>query len=262
LLRIPHLETDITQACNLSCVGCNHLVPLWRQHGPWQTNRIQLETDLRRLAPVVHADRWGALGGEPTLHRDLSALLQIAQDSGIADAIEVWTNGAFLKRMGPEFWRHTDILVLSIYPGQHTANSLDWIRSKCDDTGTRLEVKDEVGRPNFRTLLEPTPTDPEATAAKFKQCFFRRFSRVANFGHFFTCCCAPHMPLLLRGEKFGTDGIPITEGITEADVRAYLERSEPLGSCASCAGRETAVPLAWHQERDPLRWIAASKGIQ
>jgi hypothetical protein len=261
MIRIPHLETDITQACNLSCVGCNHLVPLWREHGPWQTNRIQLQKDLERLSKVVHADRWGALGGEPTLHRDLPALLQIAQNSGIADDIEVWTNGAFLKRMGPEFWHSFDILVLSIYPGQHTASSLDWIRSACDRYGIRLEVKDETTRPNFRTLLEPTPTDPEATAKKFQQCFFRRFSRVANFGYFFTCCCAPHMPLLLRQEPFGTDGIPITEDLSEADVRAYLERTDPLGSCAECAGRETAVPLTWHQERQPMQWITASRGL-
>ncbi len=262
MLRIQHLESDITQVCQLSCVGCNHLVPLWRKHGPWQTNGKQLETDLGRLSRVLHAERWGALGGEPTLHRDLVNLLEIARASGVADHTEVWTNGLLLHRMPDAFWSAFDILVLSVYEGQHTEESLNWIEDQCEESGVRLEVKDERTRHNFRTLLEPVATDRDETKRKYDGCFFRGFSRVANFGHFFTCCCAPHMPLLLRGEPYGTDGIPIEEGITEAAITAYLTRTEPLGSCATCAGRKTAKPLVWSQERDPEKWLQASAGLQ
>ena len=90
--------------------------------------------------------------------------------------------------------------------------------------------------------------------------FFRVFSRVANAGYFFTCCCAPHAPVLLRGEPFGTDGIEIATA-TEDSIRGYLERVEPLGSCAQCALAEPSRrPVAWREERDPQRWLEASRG--
>lgn len=261
MIIIPHLETDITQACQLSCVACNHHVPVWRKTkgGPWAAEPEQVRKDLFHLASFLHADRWGALGGEPLLHSKLIDILKIARDSGIADKTEVWTNGLLLPRQSDEFWRSFDVLVLSIYPGKHTDESLDWIIQKCHDTGRELVIKDERRTPNFRTLLEPEPTGEYQTQLKFNGCFFRHFSRVANYGYFFTCCCAPHMPMLLHGAPFGTDGVKI-EGLTEEGLLAYLSRSEPLSVCKSCAGRDTAVDIVWREEKDPDAWVKASAG--
>lgn len=259
MIQIPHLETDITTACQLSCVACNHHVPLWRKYGPVAADPRQVELDLNRLAQFVRAERWGALGGEPTLHRNLVEILQIARDSGVAYKTEVWTNGLMLTRMSPAFWRSFDVLVVSIYPGKHTDESIDWIRSKCADEGVEFSPRDERQNPNFRTLLEPVPTTPEETRRKFAGCFFRHFSRVANNGYFYTCCCAPHMPGLIQGRSFEEDGIRI-EGLTERSLTAYLKREEPLGACSLCAGRDTAVPIQWREEKDPAAWLAASAG--
>ena len=261
MLFVRHLESEISTACNLSCNGCNHGIVPWRQHGPWQTDRKQLKADLSIIATMLHAEKWGALGGEPTLHKDLPALLQIARNSGVSDKTEVWTNGAFLTRMTDEFWDSFDILVLSIYPGKHTEASLEWIRTRCERARVELVLKDEVHRPNFRNILEPEPTNAAATKAKFQQCFFRKFSRNASWGFFFTCCCGPHWPMLLQGKPYGTDGIPIDEHLTEASLTAYLERTEPLGACTICAGRETATPIPWAEERNPVKWIRASQGL-
>lgn len=262
MIHIPHLETDVTTACQLSCVACNHHVPLWRtfKGGPRAAVPGQVHKDLSHLATFLHADRWGALGGEPTLHAKLTDILKIVRNTGICDEIEVWTNGLTLQRMKPDFWRAFDILVLSVYPGKHNQTSLDWIQQKCYDERIELVVKDEGAHPNFMTLLEPKPTDAAATKAKFAGCFFRHFSRVANDGFFFTCCCAPHMPMLVQGREFGNDGISI-EGLTEAALNAYLTKTEPLGACTVCAGRDTAVPIKWHEAKDPSDWLRASAGL-
>jgi hypothetical protein len=259
MIRIPHLETDVTQACQLSCVACNHHVPLWRARkgGPWHADPWQVEQDLGHLATFLHAERWGALGGEPLMAAQLVDILQVARASGIADKIEVWTNGLLLKRQPSEFWKAFDVLVLSIYPDKHDTSSLEWIARKCEEEGVELSVRDERHNPNFRTLFEPTPTLPHVTRRKFETCFFRHFSRVANRGYFFTCCCAPHMPMLVQGRTFGDDGLLI-EGSTEDTVRAYLERQEPLGACTDCAGRDTAQPLVWHEQKDPAAWLKES----
>jgi hypothetical protein len=260
MLTIRHLETDITQTCQLSCVACNHHVPLYRQKGPTHARPAQVEQDLNHLAGFLRAERWGAVGGEPLLAPALLDILRIAKASGVAVKTEVWTNGLRLPQMPPAFWQAFDVLILSVYEGKHDDASLAWIADACADHGVELTVKDERLRPNFRTLLEPAPTDAETTRQKFAQCFFRRFSRVANDGYFFTCCCSPHMPVLLQGKPFGTDGVAI-EGLTETGLREFLNRTEPLGSCTLCAGRETATPVRWHEQRDPDRWVAESAGV-
>lgn len=247
----------------MSCTACNHEVPLWRKlkGGPWTTTPQQVESDLSHLSKVLHADIWGALGGEPLISKHLLDILRVARSSKISDSIEVWTNGILLSRMTKQFWNRDlfDVLVLSIYPGKHDDASLKWIADKCTDSGIELSIRDERLNPNFRTLLEPAPTDYETTKQKFAGCFFRHFSRAVNHGYFYTCCCWG-IPMLLQGQPHGTDGIKV-EGITGEALRAFLGRSEPLGACTICAGRNTAKPVQWREERDPVKWLEASKGL-
>ncbi len=261
MITIPHLETEICQSCQLSCVGCNHSVPLWRQikGGPWAADTKQVERDLYHLTAFLHAERWGALGGEPLLHSKLVDILLIARDVGIANITEVWTNGLLLRRQKPEFWRAFDCLVLSIYPGKLSDNDIDWIKKKCEDENIEYSPRDERLNPNFMTMLEPVATDYVATKSKYAGCFFRHFSRCASYGFFFTCCCGPHLPMLVQGKPYGSDGIQI-EGLTEQMLRTYLEAEEPLGACSICAGRDTAQPLVWREEKDAKKWMLASAG--
>ena len=257
MIHIPHLETDVTLACQLSCVACNHHVALHRAVKTKQTTPEQISKDLNGLSKIMHAGMWAAIGGEPLLHRQLVDILQIARESKIADRLEVWTNGLFIQKQSQEFWQSFDILVLSIYPGMISEEDILWIRSKCSDEGKDLVIE---RRPHFRALLELEPSGQERTIQKFKNCFFRSYSRVANEGYFFTCCCAPHMPVLIQGSSFGTDGVEI-EGLTEDALLSYLQRSEPLSICSICAGGDhTAASIPWKEERDPVRWLVASRG--
>lgn len=69
------------------------------------------------------------------------------------------------------------------------------------------------------------------------------------------------MPLLIQGhEDEGHDGIRV-EGLTEEELKAYLRRKEPLDSCYTCAGRDTAKPITWREEKDPSAWMKASAGL-
>lgn len=260
MIKIHHLEVDITQRCTRSCLACNHLVVPWRSFkgGPWDTTPQQVESDLYHLSKVLHSDILGALGGEPTLHPKLVDILHVMRDSQISDTLEVWTHGEIIQRMKPDFWRAFDVLVLSIYEG-HEQSNLDWIEKKCEDEGVQLVKKDERLHPNFMTLLEPIPTDYQATKAKFAGCFFRHFSRAVNHGFFYTCCCWG-IPAVIQNKPHGTDGIDVIN-ITEDHLRAYLDQVEPLGACYVCAGRDTAQPLVWREERNPILWMKASAGL-
>lgn len=260
MIRLPHLETDVTQECQLSCVACNHFVPLWREYGAWSSTPTTVEHDLSILSGFVRTDAWGALGGEPLLNPRLVDILRVVKATRIADKIQVWTNGILLFRMGEEFWRAVDEVVLSRYP--HTLDDVKFNRivAECKEHGVELTVKDERVAPNFRSLLEPLATDPAETERKFRGCFFRGFSRVLNHGWFFTCCVAPHLPFLMQSRSYGSDGIRIDRELTEPRLREYLERRVPLGACEMCAGRDTAVPIRWQQARDPYHWVLRSQG--
>ena len=220
----------------------------------------QVHRDLTALASILRADAWGALGGEPTLHPQLELVLEAAEESDVADRIELWTNGISIGRMTSRAWSTLDEVVLSRYESKLTDAQVAWIADVCAERQIKLRIMDERTQPNFRTLLEKEPTDESATRSKFAGCFFRHFSRVANDGYFYTCCCAPHMPVLVQGRPAGSDGVAI-EGLTEAGLLRYLERAEPLGACSVCAGRDTAVQIAWREEKEPLRWLAASAGL-
>jgi GTP 3',8-cyclase len=264
VITIPHLETDITQACQMSCVACNHSVPLWRTRkgGPWSADPVIVQRDLTHLAKFMHTPVWGALGGEPTLHPKLVDILKIARDSGIADQLEVWTNGLTLSKMSKEFWKSFDILVISIYPDKMSEAYLSSMRQVCVDNGVVWSPRDERLNPNFKTMLESVPTSPVATKQKYDGCFFRHFSRSASYGFFFTCCCGPHIPMLIQDQPFGTDGIRIEDIPNEEVLHAYLTKTDPLGACTVCAGRDTAVSIPWSEEKNPLMWVRKSQGVE
>lgn len=261
MILVPHLETDVTQACQLSCVGCNHAVPLWRRHGPWTATAEQVMEDLMQLSEFMHAKSWGALGGEPLLNKNLVKILHAARWSEIADAYEVWTNGLLLPVQPEAFWDVVDTVVISRYPGKLSDNVITLCHELADKYGKTLIVRDEINEPNFMTWLEPTPTNKTATALKYTQCDFRRGNNyAASYGYFFMCCCGPHIPMLVQGRDFGDDGLLI-KNCTEETLRAYIERSEPLIACQSCAGRcTTAHRIPWREERDVAQWIDKSAG--
>lgn len=263
MVRLPHLETNVTSACQNRCNSCNHFVPL--QLGkPFMLDPAVMERDLRHLSRICRVEKYGMLGGEPTLHPDLTQLISIAADSGIAREIEVWTNGQRLaeqlKKRWDFFWfGKWDALVVTAYPGKLADDDIDRLQSACRTAGKRFELKDERNHPNFTQLLKKAPERAQET---FDHCWFKTFSRVIDNGFFYMCCCGPYIPKLLLGRPEGVDGLRIDETTTEEDLLAFLNRREALESCGTCAGRNTrdAVPVVWGETRDPQTWIDVSSG--
>lgn len=261
MITLPNLDCDVTSVCNLACRECDRMVMPYRHSGASipSTTPAQVEHDLYHFGKIAHTERWAALGGEPTLHKSLVDILRVVRNSGTADNIAVWSNGMRLRLMKADFWRAFDTLVVSAYPGKLTDADIVWIEAKCADEGVELTLKDERNAPNWSRILEPAQTDHATTLDKWNRCWFRTYSRTLNYGYLFTCCVSPHMPQLLQGREFGADGIAI-EGLTEEGMAAFLDRSEPLGSCRSCAGIGNGLSnrVDWAEERDPRAWLGAS----
>lgn len=273
MIHLPHLETNVTIACTRRCTHCNHFVPA--QVDRFKSSMVEpgaFQDDLLRFARIAHADAFALIGGEPTLHPNIDNLIAIATCSGIADVIEVWTNGERLRQMSVNFWERMPpvkkgdppfTLVVSAYPGVLTDEDLQWITEKCARTGHPLHIKDERHYPNFTRLLvpnEPAYTCDEATQRRYQQCWFKGYSRVLDAGHFYRCCTSPFIPQLLQGRAVGADGLCITDQTTSADVARFLAQPGFMESCRRCAGRNTdeAVPVAWGEEKDPAAWTQKS----
>ena len=265
MIRLPHLETNVTAACQNRCIACNHFVPL--QVAQFKASMIkpeQMEQDLRIFSRFVHVEAYGMLGGEPTLHPQLPRLIDIAIQSRIADIVEVWTNGQSLPLQSERFWRilHKQRLVVTLYPGKHDAASIRWIENKALAFEVQLRFNDERTHPNFTQLLEKNDTDPIATQQKYNACWFKTFSRVLDNGHFYRCCTSPYIPKLLQGRPEGSDGLCVNESLTERDIIQFLDQPRAMQSCTICAGRNTpsAFPIPWSEIKDPAAWLKASSG--
>jgi len=260
VIHLRHLETDIIASCQLSCVNCNAFVPLQRAiAGDLLAQPAALAHDLERLGRVAHAERYALIGGEPTLHPDLKEMLAVARASGIADSIEVWSNGLRVASMPPWFWKGLDRLVVSAYPGKITDEKLAAIGAKCTEAGVVFELKDERKRPRWVRLLEAAPTDDATTQRKYDRCKNRRYSSVVDRGHFFRCCTSPFIPRLLQGRPDGSDGIAL-EGLTEQGLAAFLGRREAMEACRLCTAFDKGRPSPWREEREPVAWLRESSG--
>ena len=253
---LPHLDTDVVRVCNCACRGCNHLSPMVTVKEAPHVRPDALGHDLKRLAEVAHTKAWAALGGEPTIHPDLVELLHIARDTGIADEIEVWTNGTLLKRMKPAFWDALDRLVLSAYPGKMDDEAVAWVEQMCVDTDTDFVIKDARHNSYFTSLMLKRPVDEAGARARHAQCWYRTYTRNVNNGYFYKCCTSPWLSTLMLGLPAGHDGLSL-DGITEEALRDFLDTSEPLASCSICLGHN-GPHRDWVEVRGREAWVEAS----
>ena len=87
-----NLEIHAAHACNLACESCSH----YSNHGhkgivSLDEAREWLAPWAPRLAPQV----FSILGGEPTIHPDLTSLCELARGMFPKATLRVVTNGAF-----------------------------------------------------------------------------------------------------------------------------------------------------------------------
>jgi hypothetical protein len=95
MLAIRNLELHVTHACNLACESCSHYSNQGHK-GSLALGEAERWMSLwsARLAPEF----FHLLGGEPTIHPDLSAFLPLVRRAWPRARIRIVTNGFFLDR--------------------------------------------------------------------------------------------------------------------------------------------------------------------
>jgi organic radical activating enzyme len=92
---LPFLETMITQACNLSCLGCTNYSDLsWKGYVPWQ----QGHKDISSWLGIIDIPDFGIMGGEPLINPEFREWLRGCRALMPSSQLRFTTNGILLHR--------------------------------------------------------------------------------------------------------------------------------------------------------------------
>lgn len=100
IFRIPQIQFLLTTRCSLRCKNCNAYMPSFgapRGHAHHDISPEDFRRDMERLATAVNGiRRFILIGGEPLLHPQLAAIVEIAVKSPLVSVVEIITNGTLV----------------------------------------------------------------------------------------------------------------------------------------------------------------------
>lgn len=234
------IEYNIVDHCNFSCDDCSHLSP-WLS--PKASALDVFKRDLATLEKVYHVRRFRFVGGEPFLHPDLLSFIRAVRESGIADTIQICSNGSLIKRVDERVFAEIDLLSISWYPDERMdEDKIAYAREMCAKHKTHLKVE-RIER--FRTMrLDEPVRDRETLQDLYDTCQIAHSWYCQTFyeGVFYLCS----RPIFTNAylEKKGlnapdlrkADGVPLDAPDLREKLLAYLTSDTPIASCAWCLG--------------------------
>jgi organic radical activating enzyme len=245
---------NIVEHCNLRCRSCQHLSPVLPKYA---VDPDTLRRDLGTLAASYHVKVLKLLGGEPLLHPSIVDVIMATRASGVADVIEVWTNGLLLPRVDRRFWDVVNSVRISLYPGASLKqHQLD----KCVDLARQNNVPLRYKRYKAfqEAYSEPGTDDPSLVNKIYLTCNSAHRWRCHTVAHgwFYKCAQSYTIPtgMALGLAASQRDGLQIEDSPAFRDrLLAYLTSPEPLSACRNCLG--SAGKYVEHQQvrRDDFR---------
>ncbi|MDR1207712.1 MAG: radical SAM protein [Rickettsiales bacterium] len=133
LLRQPvpvvrKLSVHLVDHCNLGCANCSHFCPLAAAgKNAFILAPADFERDLARFAELVgpRVQVMELYGGEPLLHPDVPAILEIARRHFPDSVIKFITNGILLPAQPESFWIAMRKNAICLEPTKYPV-SVDW----------------------------------------------------------------------------------------------------------------------------------------
>jgi hypothetical protein len=252
-LQLPHVDVMVGDACQLRCIACTNLVGAL----PQTLERIEdIIRDVELAAEVMHAGCVCLLGGEPTSHPKLVEIMRETARSGLADRVQVLTNGMRLHRMRQEFWDELQWLKISIYPGRTPPENIAFAKAKQRDHGFQLDFYDVAADP-FRAVMTAEPRTPDSAQRVYDGCWYRTFTRKIERGYFYRCCTSPSISQTILGLGPDADGIAL-DGLTPSSLQQFLDRPQPANACTRCHGHLGPRLEQWSEVRGRKAWLRAS----
>jgi len=184
-------------------------------------------------------------GGEPLLHPNVTELLELICQSGMAKCYGVLTNGKLLKHVEHGFWhmlgKYQCELRISCYPDLDP-EIVPFATEKSHAHGFSIRPQ-QIGA--FKPLFRKNGGET------YYGCPWNRCLTIHE-GWFYLCPLTTFFPKQYMGLDEHIDGIPI-DGITDTKLQNFLNRTVPLETCKICAGA-TGDSIPWHQNSSKEEW--------
>jgi hypothetical protein len=236
---IDSLEYNVVWTCTNSCASCSHFSPVNPVNN---VDPESFEKCVITASRTIHAKMFTLLGGEPLIHPSVVDLIWIARKAGIAEQVQVTTNGKLLDKQPDAFWDALQGQALRVtrYPG--TVSEEQWSRWKSRSAQLGIYFHGGMNAKFYRpiSLYELTPTEAQA---RFDQCPWKSHCTTLHESRLFRCPQAVFMPIHFQGVGKPDDGLCMEQACAE-DVAKYMMRSNALDVCRLCSYTSYA---AWKQ---------------
>lgn len=243
--NLGHLDINVVTHCNSRCTSCSHASPFTKAY---YMSPETMARDLESIKPFLSFHRIQLVGGEPTLHPNISELLGVARRSGVGSSTSIITNGRLLPKMGDDFWNALEILQLSVY-GNLDRSVIDLARKKATEHKFTFCFAEFT---QFYLQFKSSPDDGES----FNSCPWKTTCYTLHEGKFYLCPQSAFFPSLFQELPFGIDGLPL-EGLTEEKLSEFMSRDKPFNACKICLGSLAHI-IPWSESKTKEEWIKGS----
>ena len=241
-IDVPRLTYDVSDHCNLRCLGCDHA-------SPWFGKRFaelsSFEADLHALNEVCEVGELCFAGGEPLQHPHFGNFVHRSRKENFARELRVITNGVLLRKLTEEVLESLDCVVISIYPGVPLTCNLRDFAALAEQMNVFVGV---YVRREFRHALVNYAIEPdEVVRAIHHSCLLRVYCHTVYDGRYYRCPRAhtlePRMRIIGRTLKNRPcDGVSLHFNPNlRDDMVDYLGESTPLVACKYCLGTVGAM---------------------
>lgn len=225
-IYIRELEISITSRCNLACAQCGFLVP--DQPEPTLDEPVaEISGVLDILFHIgVRVRSLAILGGEPTIDgRLLERVLSRLAAIGIAERLEVVTNGLTPRGLTETSLRHLGRLSISVYGLSEALR--ERYRTWLEIVAPRVDVVFRMNENGWDPWTGRHQVSPARAQEMFDSCWYRRHCVTLERRRLFVCS---RIPKLNKDDE----GLIISPTTTLDEISRYLNQTRAMPSCATC----------------------------
>ena len=255
-LAIRSIEIHAAHACNLACTNCSHYSD-YAHKGIVQLDEARewMRPWSARIAPLG----FSIVGGEPTIHPDLTGFLALSRRMFPRATLRLVTNGFFLHRHPelPVFMRDDGnvILYLSVHHEspeymQRLEPVVKLISEWKRDHGIRTDVyrSSLLWRQRYKGYgAAMKPFEDGNPRRSWEACPARIFPQILE-GRIWKCAPLAYLPM--QHARFGLSGKwapylayrPLEPGCSDAELQAFFSREEE-SHCGMCPANPAHIEL-------------------
>lgn len=248
----------LAEHCNLNCCGCDNFSPLAK---PEFLDVAEFERDLKRLSDLFdgRCKYISLMGGEPLLHPQLIAIIEIARKHFPWGGIGITTNGILLTQMAEEFWevcrQHNVLIQITHYPINININKIKETASKYNVT-IRWASDGVLKELWFWPIDETGKNSVKLNFAMCTRC--NNGCAILQHGKLCTCSLVPNIRhytehFQARMEIAAEDYIDIYQ---EQSAEAILKKlAQPIPFCRYCNVKQFSGGIPWQiSKREKSEW--------